>query len=224
MSVGRREPKARKPPEFSRRFLRAARMVVRPLANHVVMRVRPIGAERVPLEGPLILAGNHSSWLDGPLVVTECPRDVRCLTKNELYGGKLGWFLHYIGQIPIDRGRPDRTALHAALTELKDGGAIGMFPEGTRGTGELQAVHDGVAWLAVRSGAKILPVACLGTAAALPKGAKFPKRTPVSVVFGEPFDVTMPENPRSRTQLKAVSEDIRTRLVDHLTEARARYG
>jgi 1-acyl-sn-glycerol-3-phosphate acyltransferase len=211
-------------PTFNRRFMLFCRAVVRPLANHVVLKTRAYGLEHVPSEGPLIFAGNHASWLDGPLVVLECPRIVRCLTKVELFGGKLGDFLLRVGQIPIDRGRPDRTALHASLTELQSGGAIGMFPEGTRGSGELEAVHDGVAWLAVRSGAKVLPVACIGTAAALPKGAKFPKRVPVSVVFGKPFEITMPENPRSRTALKAVSEDIRVRLVEHLAAARAEHG
>lgn len=219
-----REKKPIKPAEFSPRFLRFAKRVVRPVANHVVMRIKVVGRANVPASGPLIFAGNHASWLDGPLVVTECPRIVRCLTKVELFGGKLGWFLSLIGQIPIDRGRPDRTALHASLEELQNGGAIGMFPEGTRGTGELDAVHDGVAWLAVRSGAKVLPVACLGTAAALPKGAKFPKRTPITVVFGAPFEITMPENPRSRTALKGVSEEIRLHLVEHLASARASYG
>ncbi len=141
----------------------------------------------MPAIGPLILAGNHASWLDGPLVVAECDRLVRCLTKVELYGGRLGWYLALIGQIPIDRGRPDRTALHASLEELQSGGAIGMFPEGTRGTRRARrgARRGGVAGGAVRR--KVVPVACLGTAAALPKGAKFPKRTPVTVVFGEPF-------------------------------------
>jgi 1-acyl-sn-glycerol-3-phosphate acyltransferase len=215
---------AGEPPTFNRRFMLFCRAVVRPLANHVVLKTRAYGLEHVPSEGPLIFAGNHASWLDGPLVVLECPRIVRCLTKVELFGGKLGNFLLRVGQIPIDRGRPDRTALHASLTELQSGGAIGMFPEGTRGSGELEAVHDGVAWLAVRSGAKVLPVACIGTAAALPKGAKFPKRVPVSVVFGKPFEITMPENPRSRTALKAVSEDIRVRLVEHLAAARAEHG
>jgi 1-acyl-sn-glycerol-3-phosphate acyltransferase len=219
-----REKKPIKAPEYSPRALLVSRRITRPLINHVIMRVKVIGRDRVPKAGPLILAGNHASWLDGPLVVAECNRLVRCLTKVELYGGKLGWYLSFIGQIPIDRGRPDRTALHASLEELKAGGAIGMFPEGTRGTGELDAVHDGVAWLAVRSGAKVVPVACLGTAVALPKGAKFPKRTPVTVVFGEPFEITMPDNPRSRTALKGVSEEIRLHLVEHLASARANHG
>jgi 1-acyl-sn-glycerol-3-phosphate acyltransferase len=219
-----REKKPRKAPEYSRRVLWNSRAVVRPMIHHVIMRVRAEGTELVPESGPLILAGNHASWLDGPLVVAECPRPVRCLTKVELYKGALGWFLSKIGQIPIDRGRPDRTALHASLEELQNGGAIGMFPEGTRGTGELDSVHDGVAWLAVRSGAQVLPVACLGTAVALPKGAKFPKRTPVTVVFGKPFTITMPDNPRSRTALKGVSEEIRVHLVEHLAAARAKHG
>jgi 1-acyl-sn-glycerol-3-phosphate acyltransferase len=215
---------AGEPPQFNRRFTLFCRAVVRPLANHVVLKTRAYGLENIPSDGPLIFAGNHASWLDGPLVVLESTRIVHCLTKVELYGGKLGNFLLRVGQIPIDRGRPDRTALHASLSELQSGGAIGMFPEGTRGSGELEAVHDGVAWLAVRSGAKVLPVACIGTAAALPKGAKFPKRVPVAVVFGEPFEIKMPENPRSRTALKAVSEDIRVRLVEHLATARADHG
>jgi 1-acyl-sn-glycerol-3-phosphate acyltransferase len=219
-----RDKQPRRSPEYSPRVLRNAKHVVRPMIHYVIMRVRSQGRELVPASGPLILAGNHASWLDGPLVVAECPRLVRCLTKVELYDGKLGSFLSLIGQIPIDRGRPDRTALHASLEELQNGGAIGMFPEGTRGTGELDSVHDGVAWLAVRSGAQVLPVACLGTAAALPKGAKFPKRTPVTVVFGEPFKITMPDNPRSRTALKGVSEEIRLHLVEHLAAARAKHG
>jgi 1-acyl-sn-glycerol-3-phosphate acyltransferase len=209
-----------KPPVFNRRFFIFCRMLVRPFGRHALLNLRTYGIENIPDEGPLIFAGNHASWLDGPLVVMESPRIVHCLTKVELFGGKVGNFLLRVGQIPIDRGRPDRTALHASLEELKSGGAIGMFPEGTRGTGELESVHDGVAWLAVRSGAKVLPVACLGTAAALPKGAKFPKRVPVSVVFGKPFEITMPET-RSRTALKAVSEDIRIHLVEHLAAARA---
>jgi 1-acyl-sn-glycerol-3-phosphate acyltransferase len=219
-----REKKPIKAPEYSPRVLLNCRRVARPLINHVIMRVKAVGRELVPASGPVILAGNHASWLDGPLVVAECNRLVRCLTTVELYGGKLGWYLSLIGQIPIDRGRPDRTALHASLEELQNGGVIGMFPEGTRGSGELDAVHDGVAWLAVRSGATVVPVACLGTAAALPKGAKFPKRTPVTVVFGKPFEITMPDNPRSRTALKGVSEEIRLHLVDHLAAARETYG
>jgi 1-acyl-sn-glycerol-3-phosphate acyltransferase len=223
--MSRSEGAAAKPlPRYRRRVILVSRAIVRPMLHGPLMRVHSVGRDLVPTEGPVILAGNHSSWLDGPIVVAENKRLVRCLTKVEMFKGAVGRYLAVIGQIPIDRSRPDRTALQTSLQVLADGGVLGMFPEGTRGSGDLEAVHDGVAWLAVRSGARIVPVACLGTAAALPKGAKFPKRVPVTVVFGEPFDITMPANPRSRTALKQVSEEIRQHLVKHLAAARAAHG
>lgn len=194
---------------------------VRRVLNRAVMRVTVEGWENIPADGPLLFAGNHSSFMDGPLVVIESPRTVRCLVKSELYGGFLGRLLHLVGQIPVDRGRPDRVALHTALDELARGGAIGVFPEGTRGTGEMQAVQHGIAYLAVHGRCPILPVACIGTAAALPKGAKWPNRSPARVVFGRPFSVEIPANPRSRKALAAVAEDIRVRLADHLSQAAA---
>lgn len=201
------------------------RLLQRPLrllTHHVLLRVRVSGLANVPPAGPLLLAGNHAGWLDGPLVVIEAPRTVRCLVKSELYTGVLGRLLTLAGQIPVNRGRPDRTALHAALDELGRGGAVGVFPEGTRGTGELETVQHGIAYLAVHGRAPVLPVVCLGTGEALPKGAHRPRRSvPIDVVFGEPFTVEVPANPRSRRALAAVAEDIRVRLAAHLTAARA---
>jgi 1-acyl-sn-glycerol-3-phosphate acyltransferase len=195
---------------------------VRVLLNRLVMRIRLEGVENIPLDEPLIFAGNHSSWLDGPLVVIESPRTVRCLAKIEMYKGFLGWLMRLVGQIPIDRGKADRVALHTALDELSRGKAIGLFPEGTRGTGEMSAVQAGIAYLAVHGRCRVLPVACLGTGDALPKGARWPKRSVrVRVVFGAPFAVEIPANPRSRKALAAVAEDIRVHLADHLAAARA---
>jgi 1-acyl-sn-glycerol-3-phosphate acyltransferase len=195
---------------------------VRVLLNRLVMRIRLEGVENIPRDEPLIFAGNHSSWLDGPLVVIEAPRTIRCLAKVEMYKGILGWLLRLVGQIPIDRGKADRVALHTALDELARGNAIGVFPEGTRGSGEMAAVQHGIAYLAVHGRCRVLPVACLGTGDALPKGARWPKRSvQVRVVFGAPFAVEIPANPRSRKALAAVAEDIRVRLADHLSTARA---
>jgi 1-acyl-sn-glycerol-3-phosphate acyltransferase len=198
---------------------------VRQLLNRLVMQVTREGLDNVPTGEPLIFAGNHSSWMDGPLVVIESPRTVRCLTKSEMYAGVLGRLLHLVGQIPVDRGRPDRAALHTALDELSRGGAIGVFPEGTRGSGEMAAVQHGIAYLAVHGRCRVLPVACVDTGRALPKGAHWPKRSvPVRVVFGAPFEVAVPANPRSRKALAAVAEDIRIRLADHLATARGEPG
>lgn len=198
---------------------------VRQVLNHLIMRVRVEGWDNVPRDEPLIFAGNHSSWLDGPLVVIEAPRTVRCLAKSEMYKGMLGRLLLLVGQIPVDRGRPDRVALHTALDELSRGGAIGVFPEGTRGSGEMAAVQHGIAYLAVHGRCRVLPVACIDTGAALPRGARWPRRSvQVRVVFGAPFEVDVPANPRSRRGLAKVAEDIRVHLADHLASARGGGG
>lgn len=211
-------------PVYSDRPHRLLKPGVRAVLNRLVMRVNLEGVENVPHGEPLIFAGNHSSWLDGPLVVIEAPRTVRCLVKSEMYTRIVGRMLLFSGQIPIDRGRPDRDALHTALDELSRGGAIGVFPEGTRGSGEMAAVQHGIAYLAVHGRCRVLPVACLNTAQALPKGARWPRRSVrVRVVFGKPFEVEVPANPRSRRALAAVAEDIRVRLLDHLETARATH-
>jgi 1-acyl-sn-glycerol-3-phosphate acyltransferase len=212
----------RRPPQFSPYLLESGKRLTRPrLINRTLLQVRVTGRELVPTEGPVLFAGNHSGWLDGPLVVIEAPRPVRCLTKTEMFVGPLGHILHLIGQIPVDRGRPDRSALAAAVAELRAGGAVGVFPEGTRGSGELEAVRDGIAYLAVRGECPIVPVACLGSSDIWPHGAPLPRRAPIDVVFGKPFDIDLPTNRRSRQALSELSEQIRARLVDHLAEARA---
>jgi 1-acyl-sn-glycerol-3-phosphate acyltransferase len=215
----------RRPPRFSPVFLERSKQLTRPhLINRALLHVRVTGRELVPADGPVLFASNHSGLLDGPLVVIEAPRPVRCLVKNEVFVGPLGQFLHLIGQIPVDRSRPDRTALSSAVDELHHGGAVGVFPEGTRGSGELEAVHDGIAYLAVRGECLIVPVAVLGTSEVWPRGARFPRRVPIDVVFGEPFRVALPSNRRSRQALSELSEVIRARLVDHLGTARHARG
>jgi 1-acyl-sn-glycerol-3-phosphate acyltransferase len=211
----------RRPPHFSPYLLENGKRLTRPrLINRALLHVRVTGRELVPADGPLLIAGNHSAWLDGPLVVIEAPRPVRCLTKSEMFVGPLGHVLHLIGQIPVDRTRPDRSALVAAVGELHDGGAVGVFPEGTRGSGEFTAMHDGLAYLAVRGEWPIVPVACIGTSEVWPHGARLPRRVTIDVVFGKPFGVELPTSRRSRKALSELSEQIRIRLVEHLAEAR----
>ncbi len=208
-------------PAYRPGVLRTGRAIARPVINRLLLDIHLQGIERVPTSGPLLLAGPHAGWLDGPLVVAETPRDVRCLTKSELFRGRLGDVLHVLGQIPVDRGTPDRSALSAALDELGRGGCVGVFPEGTRGSGDLEAVHDGLAYLAVRSRAPVVPVACVGTAEALPKGARLPRHTRIDVAYGKPFVAPLLDNPHSRRELAEVGETIRVRLVAHLAQARA---
>jgi len=145
------------------------------------------GTQHVPDGGPVILAGNHSGILDGPLVYFVSPRPCRLLTKAEVFVGPWARPCGWLGLIPVHRGQADRAALQAGLAELAAGGVLGVFPEGTRGTGALDSVADGVAYLALRSGAPVVPIAVTGTLAALPRGKVVPvPRSPVRVVLAHP--------------------------------------
>jgi 1-acyl-sn-glycerol-3-phosphate acyltransferase len=174
----------------------------------------------------VLLAGNHRGFLDGPLVAAFVPRPASFLAKSELFRGWVVRPLGWLGQIPVDRGRADREALKRATAVLQRGGVLGMFPEGTRGAGELESVQHGIAYVALRSpGVPIVPVACLGTEQAMPKGARLPRwRARVDIVFGEPFTVTVPENPRARSAVAAAAEEIRAGLAAHVARVTAETG
>jgi len=169
---------------------RLARLVVR-----AVLRIRVIGEENIPA-GPVLLAGNHTGFLDGPLVFIFVRRPAVFLAKSELFTGFWARLLRAVRQIPVHRGTPDRAALNTAVAVLQAGGVVGMFPEGTRGKGKLETVQDGVGYIAARGGGSVVPVVCRGTAAALPKGRSLPRlRAPVDIVFGAPFQVPSAEAP-----------------------------
>lgn len=187
----------------------------------VVLDVNVEHLNKVPSSGPVLLAGNHRGFLDAPLVVAFVPRQACFLAKSELFTGNSARLLMSLGQIPIDRGRPDREALRRAVGVLQRGGVLGMFPEGARGAGALQTVQHGVAYIALRvPGVPIVPVACLGTEQAMPKGTKFPQwGRRVDVVFGDPFTVSLPENPRSRNAVAKAAEEIRVALAAHVAHA-----
>jgi 1-acyl-sn-glycerol-3-phosphate acyltransferase len=202
------------------RLYRTLRVVVRAIIR-LILDVRVGHRERVPSTGPVLLAGNHRGFLDGPLVAAFVPRQASFLAKSELFRGWVVRPLGWLGQIPVDRGRPDREALRRAIDVLAGGGVLGMFPEGTRGAGELDSVQHGIAYVALRvHGVRIVPVACLGTERALPKGARLPRwRSPVDVVFGEPFTIPAPANPRARRAVADAAELIRQQLAAHVSNA-----
>jgi 1-acyl-sn-glycerol-3-phosphate acyltransferase len=204
------------------RLYRTLRVVARGLIR-LILDVRVGHPDHVPSTGPVLLAGNHRGFLDGPLVAAFVPRQASFLAKSELFRGWVVRPLGWLGQIPVDRGRPDREALRRAVDVLASGGVLGMFPEGTRGAGELDSVQHGIAYVALRlPGVRIVPVACLGTERALPKGAHLPRwRSRVDVVFGEPFTVPAPANPRARRSVADAAELIRQRLAAHVTDAAA---
>jgi 1-acyl-sn-glycerol-3-phosphate acyltransferase len=157
------------------------------------------------------------------MVAVFAPREAQFLAKSELFRGVLARLLTWVGQIPVDRGRPDREALRRACQVLAEGRVLGIFPEGTRGSGTVESVQHGIAYVALRSpGVPVIPVACLGTEQAMPKGARLPRwRTRVDIAFGEPFLLEAPANPRARSAVAAAAEQIRVHLADHVRSVEA---
>lgn len=183
-------------------------------------RIRVHGVERVPRTGPVVLVANHSSMLEPQLIYGMLPRRSVFLVKQEMFRGIAGRGLRAIGQVPVKRGEPDRTPLLTAIEVLKGGGLVGVFPEGTRGEGNVVVAEQGAAWLVRSTGATVLPVATRGTRR--PEGARRRFRPTVDMMVGEPFDLTVG---RGRTGLIEATEQIRVRLaglVDELDEQRKR--
>jgi 1-acyl-sn-glycerol-3-phosphate acyltransferase len=186
-------------------------------------RVQTPGRRLVPKRGPVILAVNHTAFLDAPLVVGVTGRPVHVFSKAELFHGPLGLALRGIGQIPIHRDTADLAALTAGLDVLAQGGVLAVFPEGSRGKGDFSDMRDGLAWIAMRSGAPVVPVVCLGTSVGgrTISGIARPGAR-LTAAYGEPFFVPVPaDRPRSRTALTAGAALVRERLVAHHTAVHA---
>jgi 1-acyl-sn-glycerol-3-phosphate acyltransferase len=183
------------------------------------------GAERVPSQGPVVLAANHVGFLDGPLMAISSPRPVHVLAKREMYHGALGALLSVSGQIPVLREGPDPAAVKTALRVLRDGGAVGVFPEGTRGDGEVRHVKPGAAYLAMATGATVVPLVFLGTRLAGGSNNSLPPPgSPMVLSFGPSFEVARRSWPRRQPDTHALSERIREALLATLDEAQRATG
>jgi 1-acyl-sn-glycerol-3-phosphate acyltransferase len=185
-----------------------------------VWPTRVHGADAVPATGGVLFASNHLGFLDGPLLVGVAPRWVRCLVKNEMFHGPIGAVLRAAGQIPVQRASVDRTALDAAVEVLRGGGAVGVFPEGTRGRGDMSHVRLGLAWLALRAGVPVVPVACLGTRRTGESTHRLP--TPgrrLDVVFGAPVSLEQPPGTSRRAALEAAGSTLQGVLAAQVRQA-----
>jgi 1-acyl-sn-glycerol-3-phosphate acyltransferase len=175
-----------------------------------VFRVQAHHRERVPASGPVVLVANHSALVDGPLLFGLLGRRSVFLVKQEMFTGVLGRGLRGIGQLAVRRGEPDRAPLTAALGVLRGGGLVGVFPEGTRGTGEVAAAQQGAAWLARASGAQVLPVVCRGTRRPEGTGRARRFRPRVDVLVGVPLPAP---TGKGRAELAAATETVRGALA-----------
>jgi 1-acyl-sn-glycerol-3-phosphate acyltransferase len=147
------------------------------------------GMEHVPARGPVILAPNHVSYLDPVVVGIAMRRRVHFMAKKELFRNPLmGWFLRRLQAYPVTRERVDPSTLKRTLSLLAAGQVVLMFPEGTRGSGgALGRAKPGIAVVAARSGASVVPVFHWGAETILPRGGGRLRRVPLRVRFGPPL-------------------------------------
>lgn len=201
---------------------------LRPAARWLVRRrfgVRLHGADAVPATGPVIFVSNHTGWADGPLLAIFAPRPVHALTKSEMFAGRLGRFLAASGQIRLDRLHPDPHAIKTCLRVLRDGHAVGVFPEGTRGTGDFATMRHGAAYLAMVSGAPVVPVVMFGVRQPGESSSALPTRgSTVDIVFGTPWQTSARPWPRRRDDVAAATEELGTHLRVALDRAREVTG
>ena len=183
------------------------------------------GTENVPATGPVVLAGNHVGFLDGPLMAIVSPRAAHALTKAELYSGALGAFLIASGQIPVRRDEVDPLAVRTTLRVLREGGVAGLFPESTRGAGEVEHVYGGAAYFALATGATVVPVSFLGTR--LPGGSSDsvpPAGSRLVVSYGSPILVAEQGWPRQRSDVRELSATIQQAMLANCREAERATG
>lgn len=154
-------------------------------------RLRTYGRENLIEDGPAILASNHASYLDPPLVGVSCRKDVYFLARKSLFERPVvGPILAQLNTIPVDRDRGDVGAIRAMIKLLRSGNRVLVFPEGTRSKdGNLQPARAGVGLLIAKSLAPVVPVRVFGSYAALPRsgGIRF---VPITVVIGKPLFFT----------------------------------
>jgi 1-acyl-sn-glycerol-3-phosphate acyltransferase len=176
-------------------------------------RIDVHGAEQLPASGPVVLAVNHRDFLDGPLLFGFLPRPVSFLVKTEAYTPRATPFLVSTGQIPVVRHRPDVRAVRAALRLLTAGGVVGVFPEGARGDGLVRTARPGVGYFALRTGARVVPVACHGTDSLKHRRLRRPD---VRITVGAPIELgRVPQGQRvSRRQMLAATEQVRVALAE----------
>ncbi len=172
------------------RFYETVRVIARIIVP-LLIKLRVIGVENVPKEGPVILVSNHLNWTDIPMIGYKVMRRTHFMAKAELFQkAPLKWLVIGLGAFPVRRGEADRQAIKQAEEVLKAGQVLVIFPEGTRSrTRQMKAGLPGVALIALRSEAPIVPVGIYGSER-FKLWHIWPFRTPITLTYGKPFILT----------------------------------
>src|SRR3954470_22378457 len=184
-------------------------------------RWRIYNPENVPLTGPVILASNHASFIDPPLVGSALHRPVNYLARESLFRFPVvGAILRSWNAVPVDRDGGGAAGLRAIFDRLLNGGAILLFPEGTRTKdGNLQPARSGIGLTVIKSTAPVVPVRVFGTYAAFGRPHRFPRPKRVSVKYGKPmFFENLRTEAKSCTKprLKQIYQEVANELMEEI--------
>jgi len=157
------------------------------------------GTENLPMMGGFLLAANHASFIDPPLVGLPLPQQVCFFARKSLWRpGIAAWWLDAVGCIPVDRdGSSDVTAIKRVLLAVRQGKVIILFPEGTRSPdGQLQTPKPGVGLIACRTASTVVPARLFGSFEAYGRGGRLRLGTPVAITYGRPLAPADYDDPR----------------------------
>ncbi len=183
--------------------------VLRP-TTRAAFAVSVSGTENVPATGPLVVAANHRSFLDPPLLGTWFPRTVHYMAKEELFKiPVLGWFISAVHAFPVSRNEADIGAIRRALRILKEGGVVGIFPEGTRNKAGDAKAKGGAVLLAVTAHCPVVPVALLRTDQAV----KRLRGSHVEVRIGAPITFQGSERKATKIEIEAWTDELTERIA-----------
>ncbi len=181
----------------------------------VLFRTQATGADHLPRNGAVLLAANHLSNWDPPLLATFLSRPVCYMAKQELFEIPIfGKAIRACHSFPVRRGAADRAAIKTALQILKSGKCLGVFPEGTRSRdGRVHKAEAGIALLAAMSGAPVVPAAIIGTNHIFGEGGPLPQ---LRVIYGEPMFFSGAHN--DKAALQAFAQQIMVEIEKLMTE------
>lgn len=208
---------------WQRMVYRAIRFVLEVWCR-LFWRMEVIGRDRLPAAGPFILAPAHRSYVDFLVTGAAVPRVMRFMAKDSLW--KVAWFgrfLEHMGSFPVNRERPDRSALRNCEEALTHGDPVVMFPEGRRKEGPVvEELQEGPAWVACRYRVPIVPMALGNSDAAMPIGSKLVRPVKLRVVIGEPIYPDVPATGRvPRGKVAEVTEQLRAGVQRVFDESRS---
>lgn len=178
----------------------------------ILFRLQVIGKENIPKTGAVVIACNHVSLLDPPMVGTASSRPVHFMAKSELFVPVLGTLYQSLGAFPVHRGAADPQAIRTSLTLLKQKKVLGIFPEGTRSKdGKMGKAQPGALAIAIKGKAAVIPTCILGSNLANRKSF-WPK---IKVVFGKPL--SLENESGNKVKVEELSEQLMTE-IGHLME------